>query len=182
MIGGVDAWVGLVGVVIGAALGALGTYWIKRDEYRRQSRERWDVDKRVTYQTFLAAANEYERRVFLLQCDPAAMSAPSSVEPRQLDECYERLQAAAAQVTLLANNPIPFEAMMYVLALVPSIGELEEGHDKGPYGWSVAQVQHLGEPGDGSVAQARGAFIKAVRKELGLEAVPATFHTLASGR
>lgn len=180
--GGVDAWASVVGVVIGAVLGALLTYGIKRDEYRRQSRERWDVDKRVTYQKFLAAANDYERRVFLLQIDPVAMSQPSSVDPKQLDQPFERLQAATAQITLLASNPIPITAMMYVRALVPSIGELEAGHDKGPYGWAAAQLQHVGEPGEPTVANARGAFIKVVRHELRLDEVPAIFHTLASTR
>lgn len=175
-----EAWMSLVGVVLGAVLGAVVTWWIRRDEYQRQARDRWDADKRATYQEFLAAANDYERRVFLLQEDEKAMEAPHRIDAERLDGAYERLQAAAGQVYLLAAGPLPYLAQRYVSALVPSFTDLDDGHSFGPYGWSAVSFRtgkHMPE-----IFIARGEFIKHARMELGLDGLMAFFHPMTSVR
>jgi hypothetical protein len=162
-------------LILGAVLGAALTWLLKQDEYRRLASARWDADKRDAYVEFLQACNDYERWVAMLHRDAQAMADPNAVDRMPLDSKFERMQAAFTQFALLGKDPVPFAALFYMMALVPSIGELDDGHDEGPYGWKAVDFANSESI---PIWTGRGDFIKAVRKELGLTTALGTFAPL----
>lgn len=159
---------GLIQVVVGAVVGAVITWLVRRDDYRRLLTDRWDEDKRQVYAEFMMAGNDYELLLYRLHADEAAMRDPRSINREVLRPAFERMQRALSQAMFIAQHPLPMAAMAYAMALIPSFGELEEGHDYGPYGWAHVQMDTAQER-EGLVA-IRGRFVIQARRELHLAA------------
>lgn len=174
-------WVGLLGVVVGAVLTAVIGWVLRREEYDRQARAKWDVDKRAAYAAFLGAANDYERLVFTLQSDVALRASPESVNRSPLDAAFTRMQAALTQVVFLGTDPLPWLALEHVMALVPSFGELDADHEFGPYGWAAVDFNRYDDE-PVQLMDTRGRFLAAARKEIGLGSAHAYLTHMTTAR
>lgn len=169
----------LIKILVSALAGALITYFVKRDDYRRMQRDRWDADKRQAYSEFLLAANDYEMLLAQLHRDGGYLSDPQMVDPKKIRPTFERMQRALTQTMFLGRHPLPLAAQFYAAALVPSFGELHEGHRYGAFGW--AAVDLTSDEGRQALMQVRGQYVIAARKELNLAGAHEAYMNPMSG-
>jgi len=68
--GVVDAWVGVIGTLLGAIVGAGGTFLIERWRARREDRQRFTADRRMTYGRLLISLDSASRAIDLMLAEP----------------------------------------------------------------------------------------------------------------
>lgn len=103
-----DTFGPLVGVVIGAAIGFLGSWLLARQSLRR----RWDSDRRDAYVDFLISV-QTSARMFLEQFE---MYAKASKEGKGLDEITDALAAILEKAQQNYDQSNRFSREMWLLA------------------------------------------------------------------
>lgn len=95
-------WTGLLGVVIGAVSGLIGTRAADRRRFEREDRRRFDDDIRSVHLRFYRAAARFTRREDLTWSD----DAERNVKVEALASSLAAMSDAIAELNIVADNAI----------------------------------------------------------------------------
>ena len=152
----------MIGVVVGAVIGWFAKVWQTKQEWRREDAARWREDRRQAYSAMLNAIDEM--KVFVGTVEgmrrdipiPDGYRVPNDKElSAMFSLALNRVDSARQEISLLASDSVIEETdAVYRLCALCEVG----------------RSQHpdiLGE-----LDEAKDAFRRAVRAELGVPAQP----------
>jgi len=173
-----DAWIGLVGVAIGAVIGFAGNWLTERSGRRHADAHRFEAEKQAVYVRIIAEAARLERQIRDQELDRAVQRQihrrfPDQKLPRDTSDRadYSAYEMASAEVALLGRIQVEMSARLLVYALqnmeyasgqayVADLRERgESANEPNPTAptWDAASTEFF---------SARTAFIKAAKRDL----------------
>jgi hypothetical protein len=176
----VNEWVPVVGtiggVLVGAVVGGLVTWFVESRRWRREDRIRWHPDRRNAYSRFLTAADDYSRAgtdlaLAIGTIDPSTGSGIDEVNKafEEVGRTYRALVPEEFEIELVAGREVR-EAAAHVVHLADERmrAELLEVRRRD---FDAKVVAELVEAADKAAEEAREAvenFKHAARAEIGV--------------
>jgi hypothetical protein len=175
-----EAWVGVVGTLLGVSLGYVASYLIERERRRHDDAHRFDDERRAVYVRLIEAGREIEDQIiarrtvqqlrrdhpdFVEQAEGMRLEHPDVAAmidvPARPD--YAKLDVAFAEIQLLARIEVEMQATLFRLCLrqleATSSVTADDSADRWATRWSEASS---------SVQNARRDFLRAAKADLEL--------------
>jgi hypothetical protein len=145
-----DAWIGIIGTLLGGILGTGGSYLAQRTQLKRERLARWDETRRMLFTDLLAAlqaAHKFAERI-----------AAESPKVRYKDRIH----------FIGSEEDQRVEGLIQSLVLIAREETIEAASN------AAHQIYNLSTAGDTqsswtAIEEANEALIKAMRQELGIE-------------